>query len=77
MIMGEGVALAATGLAIGTAASMALARMVESFLYNVKANDAVTLVSAAATLLAAALAATFAPARKASRIDPIVALRAE
>jgi ABC-type antimicrobial peptide transport system permease subunit len=52
-------------------------RLVESFLFNMKPNDPRTLAVAVATLLGAALLAGYGPARRASRVNPIVALRHE
>jgi len=52
-------------------------RLVKSFLFDTQPNDPRTLALAAAVLLSAALAAGYAPARRASRIDPLVALRHE
>jgi predicted lysophospholipase L1 biosynthesis ABC-type transport system permease subunit len=77
MIVGRVVVLALVGLAIGLPVALGASRLVESFLYGIKANDPVAMASAVAILLGAALLAGFVPARKASRIDPISALRHE
>jgi macrolide transport system ATP-binding/permease protein len=77
MVLGEVVGLAAAGLAVGMAAALATSKFVASFLYGIKANDPLALALAVATLLAAAMLAGYAPARKASRIDPMTALRHE
>ncbi|HTS74600.1 MAG TPA: ABC transporter permease [Bryobacteraceae bacterium] len=77
MVMAQVMALAIAGLAIGIPVAYASSRLVESLLYGVKTNDAMSLAIAVATLACAALAAGFAPARRASRIDPVVALRHE
>jgi predicted permease len=77
MILGRVAALAAGGLAIGLPAALAASRLIRSFLFGVQSGDARALASAAVILLAAALLAGWLPARKASRIDPIAALRHE
>jgi macrolide transport system ATP-binding/permease protein len=77
MILRQVVILAALGLAIGMPTALATSKLVASFLYGTKPNDPVTLVLAVSTLLCAALLAGYAPARRASRIDPMTALRNE
>jgi predicted permease len=77
MVLGEVLLLASAGLAIGFAAALATSRFLESFLYGMKPNDPLSLSAAAATLLGAALLAGYVPARKASRIDPMTAVRHE
>lgn len=77
MILGQVMTLAGCGLAVGVAASVALSRTAQSLLYNVKPNDPLTISIAAGILLIAALFAGYAPARRASRVDPIAALRQE
>jgi len=69
--------LAGIGLAIGLPASFLLMRLVSRFLYDVVVVDALTLAGFTAILGAAAVAASYIPARHASRVDPLVALRAE
>jgi predicted permease len=69
--------LAVVGLAISVPAAVGGATFVESFLFGMKPNDPLTAVLAVLTLLAAALAAAYVPAWKASRIDPMTALRHE
>lgn len=76
-IVGRGVGLAAIGAVIGLAGAMALARFVESLLFGVKPIDPATYAATAAVLLATAAAASYLPARRATRVDPIVALRTE
>jgi predicted permease len=68
-------ALAASGLALGMAASRALASTLRSMLFGVTTGDPVTFIEVAALLVAVAAIAGYLPARKASRIDPMVALR--
>jgi predicted permease len=77
MVLREVLVLVAGGLAIGMAAALGTSKFVASFLYGMKANDPLTLTLAVMTLLGTALVAGYAPARKASRIDPMIALRQE
>ncbi|HBY61180.1 MAG TPA: hypothetical protein DEH78_15265 [Solibacterales bacterium] len=77
MVMREVLLILAGGLAIGVPGAIALARLVESELYGVKSFDAAVVAGAVAALAVAALMAGFAPARRAARIEPTVALRYE
>ena len=77
MVLREVLLLVAVGLGIGLAMALGTSRFVASLLYGMKANDPLTLALALMTLLGTALAAGYAPARKASRIDPMLALRQE
>jgi predicted permease len=77
MVLGEVLVLAAGGLTIGMAAALGTSKFVASFLYGMKPNDPLALTLAVAVLLGAALLAGYVPARKASRIDPMSALRHE
>jgi ABC-type antimicrobial peptide transport system permease subunit len=65
------------GIAIGLAASFALSRYLQSLLYGVRATDPATFGIMALALLAVALLASWIPARRAMRVDPLVALRNE
>ena len=67
--------LAAFGLAISVPTALGTSRFVESFLFGTKPNDPSALTVAAAVLLSAALLAGYGPARKASKVDPMIALR--
>ena len=77
MILLEVMALAGVGLAIGAGSALATSKFVESFLYGVRHNDPRVLLAAVGILLGAALVAGYVPARKASRIDPMTAVRHE
>ncbi|HUP03579.1 MAG TPA: ABC transporter permease [Bryobacteraceae bacterium] len=77
MIVREALALTAAGLAIGLPIALATSHVVKSFLFEMKPNDPLTLAAAGAILLAVAAAAGYAPAWRASRIDPWAALRHE
>jgi predicted permease len=76
-VVGHGIVLALMGAAIGTVASLGVTRFLRSMLYDVKPNDPMTLVGVTALLLVVALAACYIPARRATRVDPLVALRYE
>jgi putative ABC transport system permease protein len=77
MVIGEGMRVVSVGLFIGLATSLALGRFVTSQLYGVKATDPLTFVSAALLLAGIAFIACYVPARRASKTDPMVALRTE
>jgi predicted permease len=77
MVVGQGIALATTGVIVGIVAAFGVTRYLRSFLFDVHPGDPVTLVSVAAILLIVALAACWIPARRATRVDPMVALRYE
>ena len=77
MVLREVIVLAIVGLAISLPTAFGTSKFVSSFLFGMKPNDPVALTSAVVALLAAALVAGYAPARKASRIDPMTALRHE
>jgi putative ABC transport system permease protein len=77
MVLRQGSVLALVGLALGLLASVAAGRLLRAFLYGVKPLDAATYVAVAVALLALSITAALLPARRASRIDPMVALRSE
>jgi len=77
MILRQVLLFAAVGLAIGLPSALAASRFIESFLYGIKANDPLAMMSALAILVLAILLAGYIPARRASRIDPVTAIRHE
>lgn len=77
MVLRDVLLLAVAGMAIGLPAAWAAAKLIESFLFRMQPNDPRALTAALLILLAAILAAGFAPARRASRIEPMAALRQE
>jgi ABC-type antimicrobial peptide transport system permease subunit len=74
-VLREVCALAAAGLAIAIPIAATASRLIESFLFGTRPNDPGTMAAAAGLLIAATLAAGYGPARRASRVDPITALR--
>jgi putative ABC transport system permease protein len=77
MILGQGTKLALIGAGIGIAAAFGLTRLMASQLFGVTATDPLTFLSVSALIILVALAACYIPARRATRVDPIVALRYE
>ena len=77
LVMRRGATLVGLGLAIGVASTLALGRFVSSLLYEITPRDPLTLFGAATFLAVVALVAAFIPARRAARLDPMVALRTE
>jgi putative ABC transport system permease protein len=76
-IMREGLVMTAAGIAIGLAAALALSRFMSSVLFEVKPGDPLTYIAVAVILLTVAALATLIPARRATGVDPLVALRAD
>jgi ABC-type antimicrobial peptide transport system permease subunit len=77
MVVLEGVRMTAVGLVLGLAGALALSRLLASLLYGVGPRDPVTYAAVAALLAAVTLLACWLPARRASRVDPLAAIRAE
>lgn len=77
MVVGQGLMLALIGEAIGLAGAYAATRLLEGLLFNVSATDTMTFVSIAALLTATAFLGSYVPARRATKVDPMVALRYE
>ncbi len=77
MVVAQGMTLALTGVAVGIAAALGLTRLLSTFLFGVKDKDPVVFVSVAVVLSLVSLIAVWLPARRATRIDPVIALRYE
>jgi predicted permease len=77
LVLGHGMLLAGAGTGIGLAASLVLTRFLASLLFGVTSHDLTTMASAAASLIGVALLACYIPARRAAKVDPLVALRFE
>ena len=77
MVVRQGMLVAAVGIAVGLVAALLLTRLMRSLLYEVSPTDVATLVAVTAVLALATLAANWLPARRAARVDPLVALRAD
>jgi putative ABC transport system permease protein len=77
MILGQGMALTLIGVALGLFGALWLTRLLQQLLFEVTPNDPLTYVGVALVLGLAALIACYVPARRAARVDPIVALRVE
>jgi putative ABC transport system permease protein len=77
LVVGQGAVLALIGVAIGVAGALGLTRFLSGLLYEVKSNDPISLLSVSILLIAVALLACYIPARRATNVDPMVALRHE
>jgi ABC-type antimicrobial peptide transport system permease subunit len=77
LVVGHSLRLSVIGIAVGIAAAAWAGPAIESLLFGVKPRDAITLTAAAGGLLVVALLASYVPARRATRVDPLTALRVE
>ncbi len=77
LVVGQGIALAVVGAAVGIGVALGVTRYLKSMLYGIHANDPATMIGVAVLLVLVALAACYIPARRATRVDPMVALRYE
>jgi putative ABC transport system permease protein len=74
-VIARGMSLALAGVAVGTLAALALPRLMASLLYGVTGSGALLCLAASLLLLALSLVASYLPARRATRLDPVAALR--
>jgi putative ABC transport system permease protein len=77
LVLGQGLALTLIGVGVGLAAAYGLTRLMESLLYGISATDFITFFSVAGVLVAVGLLASYLPARRATKVDPMIALRSE
>jgi putative ABC transport system permease protein len=73
----RGIVVAAAGVCIGTAGALVFTRFLSSLLYQIRPTDTLTFAAMALALLAVAIIASYIPARRATKVDPVVALRYE
>jgi ABC-type antimicrobial peptide transport system permease subunit len=77
LVIGHGARMALIGVAIGIAAALGLTRLMANQLFGVSAHDPLTFAGVASLLMIVAVAACYLPARRAVRVDPMIALRHE
>ncbi len=77
MIVGHAMSLALVGVGLGVLASLALTRLISSWLFGVSTTDLLTFAVVSVGLIGVAFLASYIPARRATRVDPMVALRYE
>jgi predicted lysophospholipase L1 biosynthesis ABC-type transport system permease subunit len=76
-VLAEATSLALVGIVLGLGGTLLATRLISNFLYGISANDPETLIAASVTLLGIMLTAAYLPARRAARVDPLRAIRAE
>ena len=77
LVVGQALRMGAAGLAIGLVGALLVTRVLDSLLFGVTAADPLTFVAVSAALVAVLLLAAYLPARRATRVDPMIALRTE
>jgi len=77
LVLGEALIMAGAGIALGVAGALATTRLMQSLLFGVASTDAATFAGISVLLLVTALVASYVPTRRATRVDPMVALRYE
>ena len=77
LVLGEALLMTGAGIALGLAGALATTRLMQSLLFGVSSTDAVTYAGISTLLLVTALVASYLPVRRATRVDPMVALRYE
>ena len=77
MVVARGLRLAVAGVGLGVIGALAATRVLSSLVYGVSTTDPLTLASTAAVLIVSAAFASWVPARRATRVDPMLSLRAE
>jgi len=77
LVLGQGLTLMLTGVGVGLVGAYGLTRLMEKLLFGVSATDFFTYFSVSVALMAVGLVASYIPARRATRVDPMIALRSE
>ncbi len=77
MVVRQGMVVSAGGVILGVLGAVAATRLISSWLYGIEATDPVTFAGVSLVLVGITLLATYVPARRAARVDPLIALRSE
>ena len=77
LVLGHSLKMVLAGVVVGLAGTVVVTRLLSGLLFGIKSSDLTTIVLAGATLLAVAVVASYLPARRATQVDPMVALRCE